>query len=218
MTITNKDSIRSIGFDRTGTHLAANCTKAIRLFKLKDPAPAALNELLVLKHESTDTVNSWTWSRCCFSRDSQYIVAGVQTDGVQKIYVWDVETGHLKKILEGPRKEGTRAVVWHPLEASFVVLSVSGDIAVWSVNVQESWSAYAPDFKELEENCEYIEREDEFDIKPKETVESKLTSTEEEDILKEEPGPDSDYEDMEGDVYYLPSRPPQSDNNMDIES
>jgi COMPASS component SWD1 len=46
------------------------------------------------------------------------------------------------------------------------MISVSslGNIYIWGVNFQENWSAFAPDFKELEENIEYEEKEDEFDI------------------------------------------------------
>jgi COMPASS component SWD1 len=47
-----------------------------------------------------------------------------------------------------------------------IIASVStvGTVFIWASNYTENWSAFAPDFKELEENEEYIEREDEFDV------------------------------------------------------
>ena len=52
---------------------------------------------------------------------------------------------------------------WHPMRP--IVCSVSGGVvSIWAHNQVENWSAFAPDFKELDENVEYEEKEGEFDL------------------------------------------------------
>ena len=58
----------------------------------------------------------------------------------------------------------------------------TGRIYLWSVVTPQRWSALAPDFVEVEENVEYIEREDEFDIHPKEEIHKRRLDLEDENI------------------------------------
>lgn len=55
-------------------------------------------------------------------------------------------------------------------------VSVSSDqglVHIWATNIAERWSAYAPGFEELEENLEYLEREDEFDVEDESEAEKR---------------------------------------------
>ena len=53
---------------------------------------------------------------------------------------------------------------WHPFRPIIATVSDLGLIHIWNTKVVEHWAAYAPGFEELEENIEYIEKEDEFDV------------------------------------------------------
>jgi hypothetical protein len=53
---------------------------------------------------------------------------------------------------------------WHPTRPVIASVGTSGEVHIWQTSSPDNWSAFAPGFEELEENVDYDEREDEFDI------------------------------------------------------
>ncbi|XP_072049898.1 retinoblastoma-binding protein 5-like [Amphiura filiformis] len=214
----NTTAIKSIEFARRGnTFLVNTADRIIRVYESgevlacgKDGEPEPIQKL-------QDLVNRTPWKKCCFSGDGEYIVAGSARQ--HALYIWEKKYGNLVKILHGTRGELLLDVVWHPVRPIIASVS-SGVVSVWAQNQVENWSAYAPDFKELDENVEYDERESEFDIEDEDKsvvdpVDAKAVEDTEVDVTTVEPIEAFLSSDEEGDdpnaLLFLPISPEVDD-------
>lgn len=223
--------IKNIVFSRDGQYLLTNSNdRTIRIYEnllpLKDGLTALghLNKTvdevagvekmkavgskcLALFREFQDTITKVHWKAPCFSGDGEWVIGGSASKGEHKIYIWD-RVGHLVKILEGP-KEALIDLAWHPVHPIIVSVSLTGMVYVWAKDHTENWSAFAPDFKELEENEEYVEREDEFDLIPEteKVKESDINEDDEVDIVTVEKDAFSDSDMSQEEICFLPATP-----------
>jgi len=168
----------------SGRDLLVNASDTIiRTIKLPDLSSPTLESdsiNLEVEHKFQDVVNRLAWNHVAFSSSADYVMASTLMN--HDIYIWERVHGSLVKILEGPKEE-LGAVEWHPSRPLVAATGVeSGKIYIWGINTPQRWSALAPDFVEVEENHEYIEAEDEFDIHPIEELQRKRLDQEDEDI------------------------------------
>ncbi|KAL3471987.1 WD domain protein [Aspergillus californicus] len=137
------------------------------------------NIKLQVEHKFQDVVNRLSWNHVAFSSTGEFVTASTFMN--PDIYVWERSHGSLVKILEGPREE-LGVVEWHPTRPLVVACGLeSGCIYTWSIVTPQKWSALAPDFGEVEENVEYVEREDEFDMHPAEEIHQRRLDQEDEE-------------------------------------
>ncbi|XXG56978.1 hypothetical protein AAC387_Pa03g4261 [Persea americana] len=193
-----KDGLRAL------EDLSSTVHELERIEKLK----AVGSKCLVLYREIQDSVNRIQWKAPCFSGDGEWVVAASASRGEHNIHIWS-RAGQFVKTLEGP-KEALTDLAWHPVRPIVVSVSFSGLIYIWAKDYTENWSAFAPEFKELEENVEYVEREDEFDVMPdtEKVKESDINEDEEVDIVTvEKDSAFSDSDASEEELCFLPAVP-----------
>lgn len=224
--------IRHIVFSRNGQYLLTNSNdRVIRLYENLLPNDRASETLaafagaekdnftlddfkqlgsqcLQISKEFQDAVNRQSWKAVCFNGDGECVAGASALKGEHKIHIWNREFGQLARILEGP-KEALSDLAWHPSRPIVASVTMSGVIYLWAKDYTENWSAFAPDFKELEENEEYVEKEDEFDMMP-ETIKVKPARTVDEDeevdiMTADKIAAFSDSDDSEDCLHFLPT-------------
>ncbi|KAL8705461.1 MAG: hypothetical protein Q9201_001442 [Fulgogasparrea decipioides] len=158
------------------------------------------NLKIEVEHKFQDVVNRLSWNHVAFSSTGDYVAASTYMN--HDIYVWERGHGSLVKILEGPKEE-LGVVEWHPHRPFVAACGLeTGRVYLWSIITPQRWSALAPDFAEVEENVEYVEREDEFDIHPIEEIHKRRLDLEDEavDVLTMDPVKG----DLEQDIFSMP--------------
>jgi len=108
---------------------------------------------------------------------------GSADPATHKIYIWDLSNdGQFSTTLDGGREPlahihvrelislylflwpNELQIQWHPVKSLIASTTMHGNILIWHCPKAERWGAFAGGFEEVDENINYEEKEDEFDI------------------------------------------------------
>ena len=133
------------------------------------PAPPQFSHV----QDHADVVDRIAWKRATFSHTADYLVGGRGDRFSHQLYVWDRVAQQHVRTIDGA-EEGLVDVAFHPTQCFMLVVGTSGRCYVWCKRVERIaeavLNAFAPDFTVLDDNEEYVEREDEFDVKHSRTL------------------------------------------------
>lgn len=158
-----------------------NCSdRVIRQLSINDSFNS--DSVLELELKYQDVINRLQWNNIMINHNGEYLIASTFGSGAHDVYMWETTMGSLVKVLEGVKEE-LFDIDWNNKRCIIGANGLdSGFIYLWSNVLPQKWSALAPDFIEVEENIEYDEREDEFDIVEEEEL-NQLQMDKEDEII-----------------------------------
>jgi COMPASS component SWD1 len=176
-------NIKQLMLNSSGRSLVLNSSdRVVRVVQLPDMGRTAPEEWeFDVEHKFQDVVNRLQWNSVAMSNSGEYVLATTY-ESSHDIYMWETSMGSLVKIYEGPKEE-LFDIEFHPTKPAIAATGLdTGVIYLWMSTIPQKWSALAPDFEELEENIDYMEREDEFDLFDEEDQLKREQDGEEEDV------------------------------------
>ncbi|KIM83996.1 hypothetical protein PILCRDRAFT_68653, partial [Piloderma croceum F 1598] len=186
--VSGAGAMKGFDFAKSGRRLVTNSSdRTLRQFNLPIyPPPNADREYIEQELEPThrfnDPINKTAWYAMSYSSDGEWLAGGAADPATHKIYIWDMQNdGQFATALDGGR-EPLLHVHWHPFKSSIASTTNQGNILIWHCPTPERWGAFAGGFEEVDENVEYEEKEDEFDIEDESEIQQRKMKREEEAV------------------------------------
>lgn len=160
-------AVKGLKISPDGKKLAINFSDhVIRQILLPDLVNIKNSDLweFEVSQKYQDVINKLNWNHIAFNHNSEFLSASSYGQFSHDIYIWETSLGSLVRILDGPL-EDLFCVEWNLHKCIIAATGMkTGSIYMWRVFFPQRWSALAPDFVEIEDNIDYEEKEDEFDI------------------------------------------------------
>ncbi|KAI0922003.1 hypothetical protein AcV5_000551 [Taiwanofungus camphoratus] len=180
--------LKGLDFAKSGRRLVTNSSdRTLRQFNLPTYAPPGadgeyIEQELEPMYRFNDPINKTAWHAMSYSPDGEWLAGGAADNATHKIYIWDIANeGQFASALDGGR-EPLMHVHWHPQKPAIASTTNQGNILIWHCPTPERWGAFAGGFEEVDENVEYEEREDEFDIEDESELALRKMKAEEEEV------------------------------------
>ncbi|KAL5488231.1 SWD1 [Sanghuangporus weigelae] len=178
--------MKGLSFAKYGRRLITNSSdRTLRQFNLPLSFPSQLEEEeqeLEPAYKFSDPISRVAWHNMAYSPDGEWLAGGSADPATHKIYIWDISSdGQYATTLDGGR-EPLLDVTWHPKVPAIASTTKTGDILLWHCPTPERWGAFAGGFEECDENVEYEEREDEFDIEDEDEMAQRKMREEDADV------------------------------------
>ncbi|ETW84254.1 hypothetical protein HETIRDRAFT_21704, partial [Heterobasidion irregulare TC 32-1] len=180
--------MRGLDFAKSGRRLVTNSSdRTLRQFNLPAYLPPNadreyIEQDLEPSHRFNDPISRTSWHGMSFSPDGEWLAGGADDPATHKIYIWDISNdGQFASALDGGR-EPLVHVHWHPSKPAIASTTKQGNILIWHCPTPERWGAFAGGFEEVDENVEYEEREDEFDIEDESEIALRKMKEEDQEV------------------------------------
>ncbi|KAG7096577.1 hypothetical protein E1B28_003997 [Marasmius oreades] len=184
--VSGAGGMKGFEFAKSGRRLLTNSSdRTLRQFNLPTyprPGEGILETELEPTHRFNDPITKTAWNAMSYSPDGEWLAGGSADPASHKIYIWDISNdGQFTTALDGGR-DSLLHLHWHPSKSSIVSTALHGNIFIWHSPNPERWGAFAGGFEEVDENVEYEEKEDEFDVEDEEEILKRKMKAEEEDV------------------------------------